>query len=60
MKKRHTIDLDADEIKTLLAVAKRCNATARAGIYSGRPSWRALLREIAAGRVVCRDKLKKP
>jgi hypothetical protein len=58
MKKRHTIDLDADEIKTLLAVAKRCNATARAGIYSGRPSWRALLREIASGRVVCRDRLK--
>jgi len=56
--RRHTIDLTPAEVNSLLTVAERCNAFARAGRSVNLPSWRTLLREIASGRIACRDRLK--
>jgi hypothetical protein len=56
--KRHTVDLTKIEVSSLLAIAERCNAFARAGRSVNMPSWRTLLREIASGRIACRDRLK--
>jgi hypothetical protein len=55
---RKTIDLRADQFARLTQIAERCNARASTGPTAGKPSWRALLRDIAAGRIACRDRLK--
>jgi len=56
--KRYTIDMLPAEAEKLTHIAGRCNALARTGSTVGKPSWRTLLRDIAAGRVACRDRLK--
>lgn len=58
--KRYTIDLNENEVEALQQVAAATNAYARTGPKYGRPSWRSLVREIAAGRITCKDKLRKP
>lgn len=52
--KRHTIDLPPWAISKLIAVARECNTLATAGVSYGRPSWRALVKAIAEGRVICK------
>jgi hypothetical protein len=56
--KRYTIDMLPGEAERLTQIAERCNAFARTGRSVNMPSWRTLLREIASGRIVCRDRLK--
>lgn len=48
--KRRTIDLRDDEVARLTDIAERCGAYARAGKNYNLPSWRAMIRDIAAGR----------
>jgi len=49
---RSAIDLRAADIERLTEIASAHNSTARAGANYGRPSWRALVKDIATGRLV--------
>jgi hypothetical protein len=56
--KRYTIDMLPAEAARLTEIAERCECRATTGATVGQPSWRALLRNIASGRITCRDRLK--
>jgi len=50
-RKQNSIRLSAVDIAKLNAEAGRTNSLAKAGSNAGKPSWRAMLMDIAAGRV---------
>ena len=51
MKFRSAIDLRLADVRALNEIAAALGCTARAGITYGKPSWRALVKDIALGKL---------
>ena len=50
-RKPNSIKLSEADIAALNAVAEKTNSLAKAGSNAGQPSWRAMIADIAAGRL---------
>ena len=50
-RKPNSIKLSEADIDALNAVAEKTNSLAKAGSNAGQPSWRAMIADIAAGRL---------